>query len=99
MKIEADNRAVTKPNEEAYVVEGSKTKNKKKNFQKKRKDQDNKPKDNKPKDNKRTKKFNGECWVCGKVGHATKDCRHKKERNSEANIVDNMEMDESDFSA
>jgi len=47
LKIEADKRAVTKPRDEAFVAEGSKTKNKKKNFQKKRKAPDNKPKDNK----------------------------------------------------
>ena len=98
LKIEANNRRITKQSEEALVTEGSKNKNKghfnkKKNFSKKRKAPENKPKDNK------TKKFNGECWVCGKMGHAARDCRHKKERNSEANIVDNMEVDESNFSA
>ena len=76
------------------MAEGSKTKNNKTKFQKKRK-----APDNKPKDNKRTKKFDGECWVCGNVGHAARDCRHKKEGNKEANIVDNMEVDESNFSA
>ena len=43
------------------MAEGSKTKNKKKNFQKK-----GKAPDNKPKDMKQTKKFNGEFWFVEK---------------------------------
>ncbi|TQE08632.1 hypothetical protein C1H46_005724 [Malus baccata] len=29
------------------------------------------------------KKIKGGCWVCGKTGHRVKDCRHKKDQNSE----------------
>lgn len=96
LKIEADNRGVTKPkSEEAFVAEASKKRGHFNNNKNKKR----KAPEKRPNNQKQSKKFNGQCWVCGKTGHAAKDCRDKKQNNSEAHMIENMDIDESNFSA
>lgn len=93
LKIEADNRGTNKITGEkanALVMENSKFKkeysNNKKKTSNKRKASDKGFKDKKP-----YKKINGNCWVCGKPGHAARDCKFKKEGGtSEANMAEKI---------
>ena len=44
------------------------------------------------------KKFKGKCFNCGKVGHKTNECRRPKNKEKEANIVDDIAKDVRDIS-
>ena len=51
-----------------------------------------------PKGDVSKNKFQGKCFNCGKVGHRSVDCRlSRKNKNHEANVVDNIIQDVSDI--
>ncbi|XP_070012231.1 uncharacterized protein [Nicotiana sylvestris] len=87
LRIEEDNKAARKKGRENSTIMGANIVEDTPQNNRKRK------KTSGPKSNQRKKRFNGNCYNCGKAGHKSADCRapKKDKKKGQANMVEKHE--------